>query len=503
MKVKVNYCIKNNIYYKQSPEMFNRLIQLIEEYPCSYGQMLRAKGKKRFVEKHPEYIPPYKDLYDWINDVVPLLNDSQYYISTKCYWILNGLTDFPTCASKGCNNKFIKKNVQANGSYPKFCHTHCKRDSSTIEKRKTSCKKKFGVEFPSQSNEIKEKVRQTNLKNLGYSSPLACPKCREQGKLTRYLEHGDENWHNSEKASQTFKQHKENDPNFISNIRKKTKQTNINNGHCENWTNREKAIQTRLDNHNGIYWTDDMTKKSNATQNMHRQMNPNYDNEIKQKRMQTNIDHYGVPCVFQAPCIKEKLHQWIIDHGGETNVFQTEYVKNKSKQTMQKNYGVDYSMQSDEIKSKYDFKAINSKGNATKRRNGTFNSSKPEEESYALLCEKFKEENVIRQYYSDAYPFNCDFYIKPLGLYIECNYSWTHGGHFFDPLDENDQLKLKKWQSKETQYYQNAIETWTIRDVSKAKVAYESNLHYLVFWKLQELKSWLLLLQFDMKANDE
>ena len=73
--------------------------------------MLRAKGKKRFVEKHPEYIPPYKDLYDWINDVVPLLNDSQYYISTKCYWILNGLTDFPTCASKGCNNKFIKKNV--------------------------------------------------------------------------------------------------------------------------------------------------------------------------------------------------------------------------------------------------------------------------------------------------------------------------------------------------------------------------------------------------------
>lgn len=45
MKTKLNYHTKNNIYYEHSPKMFNRLIQLIEKYPCSYGQMLRAKGK--------------------------------------------------------------------------------------------------------------------------------------------------------------------------------------------------------------------------------------------------------------------------------------------------------------------------------------------------------------------------------------------------------------------------------------------------------------------------
>ena len=83
--------------------------------------------------------------------------------------------------------------------------------------------------------------------------------------MTRYLEHGDENWHNSEKAAKTFKQHKEDDPNFVLNIRKKTKQTNIKNGHDENWTNREKAVHTRLSNHNGMYWTDDMYDKKNAT----------------------------------------------------------------------------------------------------------------------------------------------------------------------------------------------------------------------------------------------
>ena len=95
-------------------------------------------------------------------------------------------------------------------------------------------------------------------------------------------------------------------------------------------------------------------------------------------------------------------------------------------------------MQSDEIKQKYDFKALNAKANETKRLNGTFNTSKPEEDAYVLLCDHFSKDDVIRQYYSEKYPFNCDFYIKSLDTYIECNFNWTHGGHWFDENNEED-----------------------------------------------------------------
>ena len=130
------------------------------------------------------------------------------------------------------------------------------------------------------------------------------------------------------------------------------------------------------------------------------------------------------------------------------------------------------------------------KANETKRRNGTFNTSKPEEEAYELLCERFSADDVIRQYRSEVYPFNCDFYLKSRDLYIECNFSWTHGGHWYDPLDEADQAKLKKWQDKGTDFYNNAVETWTSRDAKKRQTALDNNLNYQVFWSLDELMSW-------------
>ena len=109
-----------------------------------------------------------------------------------------------------------------------------------------------------------------------------------------------------------------------------------------------------------------------------------------------------------------------------------------------------------------------------------------EDKVYQLLCEKFEENDVIRQYRSEKYPFNCDFYIKSIDIYIECNFSWTHGGHWFDESNEEDQKMLQKWKDKGTKYYENAIETWTVRDVKKRKYAEENKLKYVVLWTFDE-----------------
>ena len=71
-------------------------------------------------------------------------------------------------------------------------------------------------------------------------------------------------------------------------------------------------------------------------------------------------------------------------------------------------------------------------------------------------------------------------------MYIECNYHWTHGGHRFDPNNQDDIDKLNKWKEKyESSNHQmcgGGIKTWTIRDTKKFEYTNKNNLNYLVFY---------------------
>ena len=120
------------------------------------------------------------------------------------------------------------------------------------------------------------------------------------------------------------------------------------------------------------------------------------------------------------------------------------------------------------------------KGILTKRKNNTFNTSKPENKLYELLKQKYT--NVKRNYNSDKrYPFMCDFYIPSKDLFIELQASWTHGGKLFNSEDISclDQLNSWKQKSLTSKYYKNAIETWTIRDVRKRNIAQQNKLNYI------------------------
>lgn len=98
----------------------------------------------------------------------------------------------------------------------------------------------------------------------------------------------------------------------------------------------------------------------------------------------------------------------------------------------------------------------------------------------------------MRQYRSIEYPFACDFYDPDSNTYFEFNGSWTHGGHWFDEKNENDLIELERMKSKHTQYYDNAIKTWTIRDIKKKNTAEANKLNYVVFWKIDEVLEYVL-----------
>lgn len=151
-----------------------------------------------------------------------------------------------------------------------------------------------------------------------------------------------------------------------------------------------------------------------------------------------------------------------------------------------KKYGVDHPWKDPVI-----HKEAMIKGYEAKKRNKTFNSSKPEEVVYELLKEKFF--NTIRQYSNIYYPFSCDFYIPEKDLFIECNFNWTHGKKAFDENNSLDSNKLKFWdKEKEAHpFYKQAIKTWTVRDVQKRLTAQKNNLNYIEWFSLEEAKKSL------------
>lgn len=205
--------------------------------------------------------------------------------------------------------------------------------------------------------------------------------------------------------------------------------------------------------------------------------------EFKAKSKATRLEKYGDEN-YSNP---EKTNETCIKRYGSCRNYA------KIKETMQKRYGVSSFLSSNVINKMRNSPEIQAKIQKTKRKNHTFNTSKDESKDYELLVEKFGKEDVIAQYKSKEYPFNCDFYIKSIDTYIECNYFWMHGKHPYNPNSSDDLKILEKWKagSKSKKAYSIAITTWTIRDVKKIETAKKNNLRYKTFYTNVDFKNWL------------
>ena len=93
------------------------------------------------------------------------------------------------------------------------------------------------------------------------------------------------------------------------------------------------------------------------------------------------------------------------------------------KETMLTQYGASNPAQVPELKEKA-IKTLQE----YKDNNHMHQSSKYEIKLKDRLEELFGKDNIIYQHVDfDLYPFNCDFYIKPLNLWLELNGWWHHG----------------------------------------------------------------------------
>ena len=200
--------------------------------------------------------------------------------------------------------------------------------------------------------------------------------------------------------------------------------------------------------------------------------------QIQEKIKDTNLKRYGAKNPQQVSSIKEKTKQTLLKRYNSETTFTSQKIKEKTKQTLLQKYNVDNVSKNKEIINKI---------YTTRKENHTLNTSKYEEKIKNILFTRFP--HIKYQYKSEKYPFNCDFYIPELDLYIEYQGHWSHGKHPFNSSKE-DLLLLSIWESKNTKYYQNAIKTWTIRDPLKRKIANKNKLNWLEFFNFDEFITW-------------
>ena len=240
-------------------------------------------------------------------------------------------------------------------------------------------------------------------------------------------------------------------------------------------------------------------------------------NHFKEKSKQTCLKKYGVTNGGGSKQALEKIKETNLKRRGVEYVFQDKGIREKMRESLIKKYGVDHNLKSKEIQeiikqtnlklygceNPMQNEAIIQKGIDTKRKNHTFNVSKPEEELYLYIKEKIP--SVIRQYQDYRYSWSdklnrihhylCDFYIPELDLFIEFNGFPCHGPHSYNPDSKEDQELVEKWKLsyKDGKHplYKRMINGWTISDVKKRKIAKENNLNYYEFWTLEEAKKFI------------
>ena len=287
-----------------------------------------------------------------------------------------------------------------------------------------------------------------------------------------------------QKAKQTWiKKYGVDNPNKCKEVREKIEQTNLKRyGVKHNWSSKDPKLngsQTKLEKYGDI-WHFEKCKQTWIK-------NYGVDNPWKDKNiikqikynMRNDIDENGLNGLQRAAIKGVQTAKNNIDENG-LNSYQREH-NNKLNNTDEKGLN---SYQRSIIRQLQ-----------TKKKNNSFTKSKDEENIYNLLLQKFGKDDIVRQYTSELYPFNCDFYIKFLDLYIEYHGTWTHSpvkNKHKKPFKHSveDMKIIEELRNKNSDYYDTAIYIWTDLDVRKLNTFKKNKLNYKIFYSMEQFLNW-------------
>ena len=283
-------------------------------------------------------------------------------------------------------------------------------------------------------------------------------------------------------------------------IKQKIKQTCLKKYGVDNYNktkeSKEKIKQTCLEKYGVEYfWQSDECKEKIKQTCLEKYGvdSPLKSKKIRNKGKQTCLEKYGVDNPAKLEENKEKVKQTCLKKYGGLAPICDPNIKNQIKQTCLEKYGVDNYGKS--LKHKINMSTIMSSDEMQEHRykvmtkNHSFNTSKPEEELYLYIKEKFP--SVKRQYKDKLrYPYNCDFYIPELDYFIELQGYYTHNTHPYNPNSISDQVLVERYKERYGPKCQ-AITIWTIKDPEKRDCAKHNHLNFKEIWNLEEGKKFI------------
>ena len=464
----------------------NTIVDLCEEKPTDELILQVYLNKKNGVKTnyfYRKFLDKHQNIENYLKT---RFNDSESYNET-IYRILNKLEIRPTCPTCG---KPLKYYNMISG-FQTYCSLKCMANNKEIQQKIKNTKyKKYG----SQTYNNIEKLKQTNLKKYGVEYYQQSTIGRKKLSDAYHNKSIEEKQQILNKIKNTFLDHY--GVEHISQtelFKEKYKQTCLEKYGVEHILQtelfKEKYKQTCLDKYGTTHPMKTAFIQNKLKETFKEKYGVEYvfqNKNIYQKMLNTMFDRYETYYMLQDERYKydihEKYKQTCLDkYGVDTTLKVKNIIKAQletRKQHCLEKFGVEYYFQTDEYKQK----VYN-----TKKKNHTFNSSKIEQQFKEYLEQNYPNDFEY-QYRSELYPFNCDFYIKSLDLYIEIQGNWTHGKHPFNENNQKDINQLNILNRKNQEFinkgkiknlYKNAIYTWTELDVKKRKYAHDNNLNYL------------------------
>lgn len=210
-----------------------------------------------------------------------------------------------------------------------------------------------------------------------------------------------------------------------------------------------------------------------------------------EKLVSTQLERYGGVGVGGSAAF-DKMRATIKDRYGVDNVMHVESFRQKFIDTNTRVYGgvspfCDASVRMKGMLGRWQFAKTEMErlAKSNSHLSGAL-TSRYECMIYCELVQRFGKSDVFYQYgihpNDSRYPYNCDFYVKSLDLFIELNVDYSHGTHWFDSSNHDDVLRRDHLLASGKSRNVKAVKTWCETDVEKRERARASGIRYLVFW---------------------
>ena len=142
----------------------------VSEYPEFVKNLMKSKPNSYFSlikSQHPE-------ICSYIKEKFPQLSGKPF--SESCYWLAEGLSDYPKC--KACGKPLTKFYSLKHGAYGTYCSDKCAvNDKAYIERKASSLSEKYKGDFCNvfQLKPVKDKIMKSMEERHGCEKPLQNP----------------------------------------------------------------------------------------------------------------------------------------------------------------------------------------------------------------------------------------------------------------------------------------------------------------------------------------